>query len=71
MNLFGQIPDVLEDAWVEAALGDINKAKEIIDSVPERHAFEIKYDKIEKVDWESCSVVLNERDKKMQLLKGW
>ncbi|MCU7550400.1 phospholipase D-like domain-containing protein [Chitinophagaceae bacterium LB-8] len=70
-SLFGQIPDVLEDVWVEVALGDREKAKQIINNVPERHPFEIKYDKIENINWESCSVVLNAIERKNVLKEVW
>ena len=33
-QLFGQLPDILEDAWVQVALGDIEKAGRTIDAVP-------------------------------------
>ncbi len=48
-SLFGQIPDVLEDVWIDMALGEIEKAKRTIDALPERHPFEMKYSHIEKV----------------------
>lgn len=70
-DLFGQIPDVLQDVWVEAAIGSKEKAKEIIDSVPTQHPFEIKYNKIVSIDFESCSEVLNKVEKREALLKGW
>lgn len=70
-NLFGQIPDVLEDAWVELAIGEQERAREIINNVPNRHPFEMKYDKIENIDWESCSDVLNTIERRQMLLKTW
>jgi superfamily II DNA or RNA helicase len=70
-DLFGQIPDVLEDAWVEIAIGSKEKAREIIDAVPALHPFEMKYNRIEKVDFESCSEVLNDIERREILLKGW
>ena len=70
-ELFGQIPDVLEDVWVQAALGDIETAKRIIDAVPKKHPFELKYHRIEKVDWESCTGVLDPRAVREQLSKQW
>jgi len=70
-ELFGQIPDVLEDVWVKAALGDIETAKRIIDAVPKKHPFELKYHRIEKVDWESCTGVLDPLAVREQLSKQW
>lgn len=70
-RMFGQIPDVLEDAWVEIAMGNKERAKEIIDYIPEQHPFEMKYNKIEHIDWESCSEVLNNVERKQILSSGW
>jgi superfamily II DNA or RNA helicase len=70
-RMFGQIPDVLEDVWIEVALGNKERAKEIIDNVPEKHPFEMKYNKIENVDWESCSEVLNNIERKQILRQTW
>lgn len=70
-SIFGQIPDVLEDVWVDVALNRIKDAKKTIDAIPPRHPFEIRYDKIEPIDWESCAKVLDNHEKKQHLLKGW
>lgn len=70
-DLFGQIPDVLQDAWVQVALDNLEEAKKTIDAVPEKHPFEMKYSKVEKIDWESCAQVLDERVKLDTLKKGW
>jgi superfamily II DNA/RNA helicase len=70
-KMFGQIPDVLEDVWIEAALGEIDQAKKIIDAVPAKHPFALKYHKIDKVDWETCSAVLDNRERTAYLATGW
>lgn len=70
-SLFGQIPDVLEDVWVYVALNKIDDAMKTIDEVPQRHPFEMRYDVIRPVDWESCAKVLDDHEKKQHLLKGW
>ena len=70
-SLFGQIPDVLEDVWIEVANGEIEKAKKLIDSVKPKHPFDEKYNQISEIDWESCSKVLNGDEKKRILLKQW
>lgn len=69
--MFGQIPDVLEDVWIEMAIGDKEEAKNIIDNLPTQHPFEMKYNKIEDIDWESCSDVLNNIERKRVLKEGW
>lgn len=70
-QLFGQIPDVLEDVWVALALGDKERAEKIIDSVPEYHPFELRYSEVEPIDWETCQLVLDANEKKKILMRGW
>ncbi len=70
-KMFGQLPDILEDVWVNVAIREIEKAKQTIDAVPKRHPFELRYHKVEKVDWETCAVVLDSVDRKKHLSKGW
>lgn len=70
-DLFGQLPDTLEDAWVAVALRDEERARAIIDAVPRQHPFELRYDRIEPIDWESCSVVLDSQSQLENLLRGW
>lgn len=70
-DLFGQIPDTLEDAWIEIALGDEEKAKRTIGKVPEQHPFEAKYNQITQVDWETCEEVINPLVVKKALESGW
>ncbi|MDF1536642.1 MAG: helicase-related protein [bacterium] len=60
-NLFGQLPDVLEDAWVAMAMGEREQAAKIIDEVPKSHPFELRYANVERIDWESCEKVLDPR----------
>lgn len=69
--LFGQIPDVLEDVWVAVALGEKEQAKKIINALPKSHPFEIRYSKVEKIDWESCCEVLDQRGKDRILREHW
>ena len=70
-SLFGQLPDILEDVWVEVALHNEQKALEIINQVPEIHPFEMRYDRIDTVDWETCSQVLDSQSQLELLLGGW
>lgn len=71
-NVFGQIPDTLEDVWVEVAQNEIEKAKERINNIPEQNPFKFRYqNKIDKIDWESCTSVLNRTEKRRYLQKGW
>jgi superfamily II DNA or RNA helicase len=70
-NLFGQIPDVLEDVWIDAALGEIERARQTIDALPHQHPFDIKYRKLENLPWETCAKVLAAADRKRWLSEGW
>ena len=70
-TLFGQVPDVLEDVWIDVALGEVERAKQIIAAVPEKHPFDLKYEKIEKIDWERCEQVLASDAKRTALCRGW
>lgn len=71
-SLFGQIPDVLEDVWIQVALDEIESATRIIDEVPKHHPFELRYEKsIGKIDWETCTNVLDNVEKRKHLLFGW
>lgn len=72
-EIFGQLPDVLEDVWVQVALGKKADAEKIIDAVPLQHPFEIKYEKqaVSGINWEDCRIVLSESEKRKCLLDGW
>lgn len=71
-NLFGQIPDILQDVWIDVALNDIERAKERINAVPKKHPFDLRYQiSISSIDWESCTRVLDTIEKKKYLMNGW
>ena len=71
-GLFGQIPDTLEDVWVEVARDDEQAAHQLIDrAAATRNPFDIKYSKVEDADWETCASVLNEISMKELLSQGW
>lgn len=72
-HIFGQLPDVLEDVWVQVAMGKKADAEKIIDTVPMQHPFEIKYEKqvVNNTNWEDCRIVLSESEKRKCLLDGW
>ena len=70
-RLFGQIPDVLEDVWIAVALGEKDRARKIIDVLPRVHPFEIRYTKVEKVNWETCRSVLDGTAKMSILTSHW
>jgi hypothetical protein len=71
-DLFGQIPDTLEDVWVKVALNDEQSARQLIDrTTATRNPFDIKYSKVEDSKWETCSSVLNKVSVKEILSAGW
>lgn len=71
-KMFGQIPDVLEDIWVDVAVGNIEDAKKKIDELPKQHPFAIKYhSNCTAVDWDSCTTVLNKNDIHKKLMEQW
>jgi superfamily II DNA/RNA helicase len=71
-NVFGQLPDVLEDVWIEIAEGEKKEAKKIIDNIPEKHPFEKRYNnEVTYLDWESCSKVLDQKEKRKYFKSGW
>ena len=71
-GLFGQIPDTLEDVWVQVALNDEQAARQLIDRTTEtRNPFDVKYSKVEDADWETCEAVLNPISVKEILSRGW
>ncbi|RFC53051.1 MAG: Superfamily II DNA and RNA helicase [Verrucomicrobia bacterium] len=71
-GLFGQIPDTLEDVWVQVALHDEKEARQLIDrTTATRNPFDVKYSRVEDDDWETCSSVLNAVSVRELLSTGW
>ena len=69
--MFGQLPDTLEDIWVDIALAEEQQARRVIDAVPQSHPFEFRYNQIENVPWESCATVLAAAPQLEALRKPW
>jgi hypothetical protein len=71
-GLFGQIPDTLEDVWVQVALNNEQAAHQLIDrTTATRNPFDVKYSKVEDADWETCASVLNAVSMKELFSRGW
>ena len=71
-DLFGQIPDTLEDVWVQVAMDNERAAKQLIDQSAEaKNPFDTKYSKVEDADWETCATVLDSTRTKELLSQGW
>ena len=70
-DMFGQLPETLEDVWIAVALHEEEKARHLIDAVPRKHPFALRYHQITPVSWETCAAVL-ERESQLELLRqGW
>lgn len=71
-EIFGQLPDILEDVWVDVAFNDLEKAKQRINELPKKHPFENRYNNgVHKVDWESCTKVLDGKEIRKYFQHGW
>jgi superfamily II DNA/RNA helicase len=71
-DLFGQIPDTLEDVWVQVAMNDEQAANQLIDRTKTtRNPFDAKYSKVTDADWETCAAVLNASSMRDLLSQGW
>ena len=71
-EIFGTIPDTLEDVWVAMAIGEVEEARRRIDEVPSRHPFDMRYAvDLPETAWERCAQVLDRYDVQRLLRKGW
>jgi len=72
-DIFGQIPDTLEDVWIDVALNKVEQAKERIGKLPVENPFTLKYETGISVseDWETSTFVLDHDDKLKKLLTRW
>ncbi|MGA8163801.1 MAG: phospholipase D-like domain-containing anti-phage protein [Waddliaceae bacterium] len=68
-SFFGQIPDTLESAWIDEALGtntfNVTKVNQC------DNPFNEKYSRVEDVNWESCTRVLSASDIQEVLRQEW
>lgn len=72
-ELFGQIPDTLEDVWVKVATGEQDEASRLIDATVavRRNPFDRKYSKVADINWESHATVLDPIGIIEEMSKGW
>jgi superfamily II DNA or RNA helicase len=73
-NVFGSLPDVIEDDWIDDIEDLDEKLTEFIERKRRANAFDIRY--ADTVDpegepWEKCSEVLSRRDVIERLSRGW
>ena len=71
-DLFGQLPDTLEDVWIQIALNQIEEAEKKIKAIPTSHPFSVRYqENVQPINWETCEYVLDKYEKREVLMKGW
>jgi hypothetical protein len=71
-DVFGTIPDTLEDVWVLTAMGEEAAARARIEAVPPKHPFELRYGQdMPGTAWERCEQVLDRGDVFAVLKRGW
>jgi hypothetical protein len=71
-QLFGQIPDTLEDVWVKVALETEAEAKQLIDrAAATKNPFDAKYSKVVDADWETRELVIDPMSVEEMLSKSW
>lgn len=70
-DLFGQVPDVLSDVWIDVAIGDQAAAVARVSRVPHLHPFVRKYTTVVPVAWEGCAVVVDAHDMAQLLHQPW
>ena len=71
-DVFGTIPDTLEDVWVATALGEVEEARLRISEVPSRHPFDLRYAQdLPETAWERCAEVLDHYDVLRVMKEPW
>jgi hypothetical protein len=72
-GLFGQIPDTLEDLWIQVATGQEAHAAQLIDRATalETNPFDAKYSRVEAVDWERSAEVIDPIEVHERMQRGW
>lgn len=73
-DLFGSLPDVIEDEWIDDIESFEEKLDEYIEKKKKANAFDLRYS--DTVDpkgepWERCSEVLARRDVVEKMSRGW
>ncbi len=53
------------------APGEEQRTARLIDALPPFHPFEIRYSRVERLDWESCSKVLDRAETERALSSDW
>lgn len=74
-DMFGQIPEVLSDVWIDIAENKVEEAKKRIRILPTSNPFIAKYENINNMstcdEWERCSDIVSNEEKKQILNTKW
>lgn len=73
-DIFGSLPDVIEDDWIENIEELDERISEFIEKQKRANAFDIRYsDTVDPTGepWEKCSQVLSRKDVVERLSRGW
>jgi superfamily II DNA or RNA helicase len=73
-DIFGSLPDVIEDDWIENIEELDERISEFIEKKKRANAFDIRYsDTVDPTGqpWEKCSQVLSRKDVLERLSRGW
>jgi superfamily II DNA or RNA helicase len=71
-DVFGTVPDTLEDVWVKTAQGQIEEAKLRIEELPRSHPFDVRYAAPAAArEWDKSSRVLDRADILSVLRRPW
>ena len=74
-DMFGQIPEVLSDIWVDIAENKVQQAEECLRKLPVSNPFIAKYENMSAMnvqyDWETYAEVVSNVEKKRVLNQKW
>jgi hypothetical protein len=73
-DLFGSLPDTIEDEWIENIETLEAKLQEFTERKKQANAFELRYASTVEPKgprWETCEKVLSRRDIVERLSEGW
>jgi len=71
-DMFGAVPETIEDVWIEAASGNMPEAKAILSRTPTENPFHIRYSRdVQPVAWPRSNRVLSRATRIEALKEPW
>lgn len=71
-DMFGAVPETIEDVWIEAASGDMATAEDILSRTPAQNPFHIRYAlDVNPVSWPQSNRILSRAARIAALKEGW